>query len=88
MPIFNHEHDNRIDWTIERIRDQWPEYDVYENGGSYSSPNPKFLALRKMFYEKLSDKQISMLRGLWHAWKIEGVLENEAKIKEFINQWI
>lgn len=65
--------DNRINWTIGKIIETFPEF--------------KREDLHKLFYQKFSDKQISMFRAMWHDWKIGGV-NLEGKIKNLLDTWI
>lgn len=74
----------QIDQTIQKIINQWPEYDVWADGGSSDTPSLKYQQLYKLFHEVYTDKQIARFRGLWHAWKIEGKQENEELIKEML----
>lgn len=72
MP-FDKNLDSRIEYTISKIQATYPEY-------SYD-------ALRNLFYNKFSDKQISMFRGLWHSWKVDNQ-PVEGQIKNLLDTWI
>lgn len=79
---------NQITWTIKQVTQEWPEYDVWADGGTYNNPSQKYQELYKLFHEKFTDKQIARFRGLWHGWKVEGKQENEQEIKEMIENYI
>lgn len=79
---------NYLGNTISDFVRVFPEYGVYENGGTFDEPNWKYRKLYDLFSEKMTERHVRWFRAMWHNWRVEKDEEAGKKIKDFIKVYL